>query len=195
MQAAPPEKERRPDASPTPPTTCPCSPNASDSASPSAASTAARSRSATPDGADLGATEAAHALLLSGASLLSADYADAFVFAALARAGEIEAAACLAGDPPRSSSPPRSPRSSSAPRSGRRSSPAARIVSPSAINRATLSWYELSHLRRRELLDGRLRHAGGPAPVRLGERAALGAALGGAQTVPPPVLVRPRKKL
>lgn len=25
--------------------------------------------------------------------------------------------------------------------------------SPSAINRATLSWYELSHLRRRELLD------------------------------------------
>jgi hypothetical protein len=26
-------------------------------------------------------------------------------------------------------------------------------VSPSAINRATLSWYELSHLRRRELLN------------------------------------------
>ena len=26
-------------------------------------------------------------------------------------------------------------------------------VSPSAMNRATLSWYELSHLRRRELLD------------------------------------------
>ena len=27
--------------------------------------------------------------------------------------------------------------------------------SPSAINRATLSWYEMSHLRRRELLGGR----------------------------------------
>ena len=26
-------------------------------------------------------------------------------------------------------------------------------VSPSAMNRATLSWYELSHLRRRELLS------------------------------------------
>ena len=25
--------------------------------------------------------------------------------------------------------------------------------SPSALNRATLSWYEMSHLRRRELLD------------------------------------------
>ena len=25
-------------------------------------------------------------------------------------------------------------------------------VSPSAMNRATLSWYEMSHLRRRELL-------------------------------------------
>ena len=26
-------------------------------------------------------------------------------------------------------------------------------VSPSALNRATLSWYEMSHLRRRERLD------------------------------------------
>ncbi len=52
------------------------------------------------DGANLAATEAAHALLLSGASLLSAEYADAFVFAALARAGKVETAACMAGDPP-----------------------------------------------------------------------------------------------
>ena len=41
-----------------------------------------------------------HALLLSGASLLSAEYADAYVLAALARAGAIEAAARLAGEPP-----------------------------------------------------------------------------------------------
>ena len=34
------------------------------------------------EGANLDATDAAHALLLSGASLLSADYADAYVFAA-----------------------------------------------------------------------------------------------------------------
>ncbi len=40
----------------------------------------------TCEGQDLGATEAAHALLLSGASLLPADYAEAFVLQALARA-------------------------------------------------------------------------------------------------------------
>jgi len=105
----------------------------------------------TPAGECLGATEAAHLLLLSGASLLSPDYADPFVFAALARAGDIESKASLAGDPPsvivakvtavlvsaavRASVIGRGP-----------------DVSPSAINRATLSWYEMSHLRRRELL-------------------------------------------
>jgi len=103
-------------------------------------------------GTNLCATEAAHALLLSGASLLSADYADAFVFAALARAGEIEAAACMAGESPRVIAAKVTAVLVSA---AVRASVIARgpDVSPSAINRATLSWYELSHLRRRELLD------------------------------------------
>ena len=43
-------------------------------------------------------------------------------------------------------------------------------VSPSAINRATLSWYEMSHLRRRELLMS-CAAPERPAPVRLGSRA------------------------
>ena len=102
-------------------------------------------------GADLGATEAAHALLLSGASLLSAEYADAFVCAALARAADIEAAACLAGDSPAVIAAKVTAVLVSA---AVRASVIARgpDVSPSAINRATLSWYELSHMRRRELL-------------------------------------------
>ena len=107
----------------------------------------------TAAGECLDATEAAHALLLSGASLLSADYADAYVFAALARAGEIEAAACLAGDPPTVIAAKVTAVLVSA---AVRATVIARgpDVSPSAINRATLSWYEMSHLRRRELLDG-----------------------------------------
>lgn len=102
-------------------------------------------------GVDLGAAEAAHVLLLSGASLLSAEYADAFVCAALTRAAEIEAAACLAGDPPSVIAAKVTAVLVSA---AVRASVVARgpDVSPSAINRATLSWYELSHLRRRELL-------------------------------------------
>ena len=104
------------------------------------------------DGANLEATEAAHALLLSGASLLSAEYADAYVFATLARAGEVEAAACLAGDSPAVIAAKVTAVLVSA---AVRASVIARgpDVSPSAMNRATLSWYEMSHLRRRELLD------------------------------------------
>ena len=106
----------------------------------------------TADGETLAATEAAHALLLSGASLLTRDYADAFVFAALARAGEVESAACLAGESPNVIAAKVTAVMVSA---AVRASVIARghDVSPSAINRATLSWYELSHLRRRELLD------------------------------------------
>jgi len=103
-------------------------------------------------GDSLCATEAAHALLLSGASLLSADYADVFVLEALARAGRVETAARLAGE---------SPNVIAAKVTAVLVSAAVRAsviaqgpdVSPSAMNRATLSWYELSHLRRRELLD------------------------------------------
>lgn len=104
------------------------------------------------DGSPVAATDAAHALLLSGASLLSPDYADAFVFAALARAGEVEAAACMAGESPGVIAAKVTAVLVSA---AVRASVIARgpDVSPSAINRATLSWYELSHLRRRELLD------------------------------------------
>jgi hypothetical protein len=102
-------------------------------------------------GANLCATEAAHALLLSGASLLSSDYADAFVFEALARAGKVEAAARMAGEPPSVIAAKVTAVLVSA---AVRASVLARgpDVSPSAMNRATLSWYELSHLRRRELL-------------------------------------------
>jgi hypothetical protein len=104
------------------------------------------------EGANLAATEAAHALLLSGASLLSSDYAEAFVFAALARAGAVEAEACMAGDPPDIIAAKVTGVLVSA---AVRASVLARgnDVSPSAFNRATLSWYELSRLRRRELLD------------------------------------------
>lgn len=105
-----------------------------------------------PDGGNLGATEAAHALLLSGASLLSAEYAEAFVFAALARAGAVEAEACMAGDPPEIITAKVTAVLVSA---AVRASVLARgnDISPSAFNRATLSWYEMSRLRRRELLD------------------------------------------
>ena len=47
----------------------------------------------TVSGECIDAIEAANALLLSGASLLSADYADAYVMAVPARAGAVESAA------------------------------------------------------------------------------------------------------
>jgi hypothetical protein len=104
------------------------------------------------DGELLGATEAAHALLLSGASLLDREFGEAFVFAALARAGDVEAAATMAGEPPSVIAAKVTAVLVSA---AVRASVIARgpDSSPSAINRATLSWYELSHLRRRELLE------------------------------------------
>lgn len=104
-------------------------------------------------GEDLCATEAAHALLLSGASLLPTDYAEAFVFQALARARQIEAAACMAGESPSVIAAKVTAVLVSA---AVRASVIARgpHASPSDLNRATLSWYEMSHLRRRELLGG-----------------------------------------
>ena len=106
----------------------------------------------TPAGDCLDATDAAHALLRSGASLLSAEYADAYVFAAIARAGAVEAAADLAGESPSVITAKVTAVLVSA---AIRASVLARgpDVSPSAMNRATLSWYEMSQLRRRELLD------------------------------------------
>jgi hypothetical protein len=110
-------------------------------------------RTATGDCLD--AIEAANALLLSGASLLSADYADAYVMAVLARAGAVESAARLAGDPQTVIAAKVTAVLVSA---AVRASVIARgpDVSPSAMNRATLSWYEMSQLRRRELLDADL---------------------------------------
>ena len=99
----------------------------------------------------LGATEAAHALLLSGTSLLGREYGDAFVFAALARAGDVEAKASMAGEPANVIAAKVTAVLVSA---AVRASVMARgrLASPSDLNRATLSWYEMSHLRRRELL-------------------------------------------
>ena len=106
----------------------------------------------TDTGECLIAVEAAHALLLSGASLLSAEYADAYVMAALARAGAVESAASLAGDPETVVAAKITAVLVSA---AVRATVLARgqDVSPSAMNRATLSWYEMSQLRRRVLLD------------------------------------------
>lgn len=104
------------------------------------------------DGELLGATEAAHALLLSAASLLEREYGDAFVFAALARAGDVEAASTMAGEPQTVVAAKITAVLVSA---AVRASVIARgpDTSPSALNRATLSWYEMSRLRRRELLE------------------------------------------
>ena len=104
------------------------------------------------DGELLGATEAAHALLLSAASLLECEYGDAFVFAALARAGDVEAASTMAGEPQTVVAAKITAVLVSA---AVRASVIARgpDTSPSALNRATLSWYEMSRLRRRELLE------------------------------------------
>jgi hypothetical protein len=104
------------------------------------------------DGELLGATEAAHVLLLSAASLLECEYGDAFVFAALARAGDVEAASTMAGEPQAVIAAKITAVLVSA---AVRASVIARgpDTSPSALNRATLSWYEMSRLRRRELLE------------------------------------------
>lgn len=105
----------------------------------------------TCEGQNLGATEAAHALLLSGASLLPADYAEAFVLQALARAGQVEKAACMAGE---AASVIAAKVTAVLVSAAVRASVIARgpNASPTDLNRATLSWYEMSHLRRRELL-------------------------------------------
>lgn len=99
--------------------------------------------------------QGARELLDSGAALLGPADAAVFTDDTLARAREVEAAACLEG----------------ADESGVTARLAAVFVSaavrasviarechasPSVINRATLSWYELSQLRRRELLDADL---------------------------------------
>lgn len=100
----------------------------------------------------LGPIDAAHALLRSAASLLPADEADAFIASVCERAETIEAAACVAGETPAVVTA----RVTAVLVSGAvRASVLVRghDISPSAINRATLSWYQVSDLRRLELLD------------------------------------------
>jgi len=103
----------------------------------------------------LGPLDAAHALLQSGAGLLPPDEADGFVADVCERAGLIETAACVAGDSPAVVSA----RVTAVLVSGAvRASVLARgyDISPSAINRATLAWYQLSDLRWRELRDAEI---------------------------------------
>jgi hypothetical protein len=100
----------------------------------------------------LGPIDAAHLLLRSGASLLPPDEADEFMATVCDRAQAIETAACVAGEAPAVVAA----RVTAVLVSGAvRASVLARghDISPTAINRATLSWYQVSDLRRRELLD------------------------------------------
>ena len=100
----------------------------------------------------LGPIDAAHMLLQSGASLLPADEAEAFIEDVCERADAIEAGARLAGDSPAVVVA----RVTAVLVSGAvRASVLARgqDISPSAMNRATLSWYQVSDMRRRELLN------------------------------------------
>jgi len=100
----------------------------------------------------MGPIDAAQSLLRSGASLLPAEESDEFIASVYQRAETIEAAARMAGESPAVVAA----RVTAVLVSGAvRASVLARghDISPTAINRATLSWYEVSDLRRRELLD------------------------------------------
>ena len=98
---------------------------------------------------------AARELLSSGVSLLDDADATEFMADTLARAREVEAAACLDGVDAFGITARVAAVLVSA---AVRASVIARHrdVSPSEINRATLSWYEVSQLQRRNLLDADL---------------------------------------
>lgn len=94
--------------------------------------------------------QAARALLDSGASLLDPAEASGFVADTLARAREIETAACLEGvDGFGITARVAAVLVSAAVRA--RAIARQRDVSPSEINRATLSWYQLHQLQGRAL--------------------------------------------
>jgi hypothetical protein len=103
-------------------------------------------------GQELDPIDAAYSLLLSGASLLPAEDADAYVDAAMERAQSIEIDAFARGD---------SAALVAAKVTAVLVSAAVRAAvigqgsdtSPSALNRATRSWYQVHDLRRRELLE------------------------------------------
>jgi len=109
-----------------------------------------------PSGESLSPIEAGQALLRSGASLLPRDAAEAHVATVTERAATIEAAAYAAGEPPAVVVA----RITGVLVSGAvRASVLAKRADacPTDLNRATLSWYERSDLRRRELLDAERR--------------------------------------
>jgi hypothetical protein len=102
-------------------------------------------------GIALGPVEAALLLLLSATRLMRAD-ADMVTSEALAHAEATEAAAHRAGDPPRMVA---EKTSRVLVRAAVRASLLARgrDARPDTVDQATLSWYQVSDLRRRELLD------------------------------------------
>jgi hypothetical protein len=109
-----------------------------------------------PSGESVSPIEAGHALLRSAASLLPRDAADAHVATVTDRAAAMEAAADAAGEAPAVVVA----RVTAVLVSGAvRASVLAKQADacPSDLNRATLSWYERSELRRQELLDAERR--------------------------------------
>jgi hypothetical protein len=96
--------------------------------------------------------QGARELLDSGVALLDPVEAGRFADETLARARQVEAAACVDGvDEPGLTARVAAVFVSAAVRASVIARE--RHASPSVINRATLSWYEMSQLRRRELLD------------------------------------------
>ena len=103
-------------------------------------------------GAELDPIDAAYELLLSGASLLADADADVYVDDAMERARHIEIDALTAGD---STALVAAKVTAVLVSAAVRATviAAGRDTSPSALNRATRSWYEVHDLRRRELLQ------------------------------------------
>jgi hypothetical protein len=104
------------------------------------------------DGSCIGPVDAAMALLRSATSLLPDEVANEMLASVCDRALAVEIVATGAGE----AAAVVAARVTAVLVSGAvRASVLAKgdDISPSAMNRATLSWYELSELRRRELLD------------------------------------------
>jgi len=107
------------------------------------------------DGHEVDPIDAAHDLLMSGASLLRPEEAEPFIDLAIARAQAVEAASMSNGD---STAMVAAKVTAVLVSAAVRASVLARgrDCSPSALNRATLSWYEVQELRRRDLLEASL---------------------------------------
>ncbi len=106
-------------------------------------------------GAPIAPVQAARQLLASGVALLPSDHGAEFMDDTLARARDVEKTACQDGVDAFGITARVAAVLVSA---AVRASLIARQcnVSPSEINRATLSWYEMSQLQRRTLLDAEI---------------------------------------